>query len=43
MTTETQVLNELAHRVDRLRALGNGQVAPVVPLAWETLRRKAGI
>ena len=35
-----RVVNGLAHRVDRLRALGNGQVASVVPLAWNTLIAK---
>lgn len=27
----------VAHRVDRLKALGNGQVPAVVVLAWNTL------
>jgi len=35
-----RVVNGLAHRVDRLSALGNGQVASVVPLAWNTLIAK---
>ena len=26
----------LAHRLDRLKAIGNGQVAPVVRFIWET-------
>jgi len=32
-----RVAHGVAHRVDRLRAIGNGQVSPVVPLAWELL------
>ena len=32
-----RVVNGLAHRVDRLRALGNGQVSAVVARAWELL------
>lgn len=32
-----RVVHGLAHRVDRLRAIGNGQVPAVVKLAWETL------
>jgi hypothetical protein len=27
----------VAHRVDRLKAIGNGQVPAVVRLAWNTL------
>jgi DNA (cytosine-5)-methyltransferase 1 len=34
-----RVANGVAHRVDRLKALGNGQVPAVVKLAWETLSR----
>jgi DNA (cytosine-5)-methyltransferase 1 len=30
----------MAHRLDQLRALGNGQVPAVVALAWETLIRE---
>lgn len=30
--------NGLAHRVDRLRAIGNGQVPAVAALAWEVLK-----
>ena len=33
-----RVANGVAHRVDRLKAIGNGQVPAVVELAWETLR-----
>lgn len=33
-----RVVDELAARVDRLKAIGNGQVPAVVRLAWETLR-----
>jgi hypothetical protein len=29
----------VANRVDRLRAIGNGQVPAVVRLAWETLNQ----
>tara|TARA_R100000664_G_C2729705_1_gene120593 strand:- start:140 stop:1033 length:894 start_codon:yes stop_codon:yes gene_type:complete len=32
-----RVAHGVAHRVDRLRAIGNGQVPAVVRLAWETL------
>ena len=32
-----RVANGVANRVDRLRAIGNGQVPAVVRLAWETL------
>lgn len=32
-----RVVNGLAHRVERVRALGNGQVSAVAKLAWETL------
>jgi DNA (cytosine-5)-methyltransferase 1 len=32
-----RVADGVAHRVDRLKALGNGQVPAVVRLAWETL------
>lgn len=38
-----RVVDGLAHRMDRLKALGNGQVASVVPFAWHQLRAKAGI
>jgi DNA (cytosine-5)-methyltransferase 1 len=34
-----RVVHGVAHRVDRIRALGNGQVPAVVAGAWETLRR----
>ncbi len=33
-----RMVNGLAHRVDRLKAIGNGQVSAVVKLAFETLR-----
>ncbi|WP_425250850.1 DNA cytosine methyltransferase [Geothrix campi] len=33
-----RVAHGVAHRVDRLRAIGNGQVPAVAALAWETLR-----
>jgi len=32
-----RLANGVAHRVDRIKALGNGQVPAVVRLAWETL------
>lgn len=35
-----RVANGVAHRVDRIKALGNGQVPAVVRLAWETLGKK---
>ena len=38
-----RVVDGLAHRMDRLKALGNGQVASVVPFAWHQLRAKAGV
>ena len=34
-----RVAHGVAHRVDRLRAIGNGQCPPVVALAWQTLTR----
>ena len=34
-----RLVNGLAYRVDRLKALGNGQVPAVVRLAWEELSR----
>jgi len=34
-----RVVHGMANRVDRIRALGNGQVPAVVAGAWETLRR----
>jgi len=33
-----RVAHGVAHRVDRIRAAGNGQVPAVVRLAWETLK-----
>jgi DNA (cytosine-5)-methyltransferase 1 len=33
-----RVVDELAHRVDRIACLGNGQVPAVVRLAWEMLK-----
>lgn len=33
-----RVVNGLAHRVDRIRAIGNGQVPRVVEVAWQILR-----
>ncbi len=38
-----RVVDGLAHRMDRLKALGNGQVASVVPFAWHHLKAKAGV
>jgi hypothetical protein len=35
-----RVAQKVAHRVDRLRAIGNGQVPAVAALAWETLMRR---
>lgn len=35
-----RVVDGMAHRVDRLAALGNGQVPGVVRIAWEILRRR---
>ena len=32
-----RVANGVASRVDRLKAIGNGQVSAVAELAWETL------
>jgi DNA (cytosine-5)-methyltransferase 1 len=32
-----RVVNGVAHRVDRLKAIGNGQVSAVAALAWRTL------
>jgi DNA (cytosine-5)-methyltransferase 1 len=32
-----RVANDVAHRMDRLRAIGNGQVPAVAALAWRTL------
>lgn len=37
-----RVADGVAHRVDRLKALGNGQVPAVVRLAWEILGARAG-
>jgi len=34
-----RVAHGVANRVDRLRAIGNGQIPAVVKLAWETLTR----
>jgi DNA (cytosine-5)-methyltransferase 1 len=34
-----RVANGVAHRVDRLKAIGNGQVPAVVKLAWENLSK----
>ncbi len=34
-----RVADGVAHRVDRLRCIGNGQVPAVVRLAWETLNQ----
>jgi len=36
-STLGRVANGVAHRVDRLKAIGNGQVPSVVALAWQTL------
>ena len=35
-----RVANGVAHRVDRLRALGNGQVPAVAALAWRILEQE---
>lgn len=35
-----RVVNGVAHRVDRLKALGNGQVSAVAALAWRILSGK---
>ena len=35
-----RVANGVAHRVDRLKAIGNGQVSAVVRTAWELLTRE---
>lgn len=37
-----RVADGVAYRVDRIRALGNGQVPAVVKLAWETLTAAGG-
>jgi DNA (cytosine-5)-methyltransferase 1 len=34
-----RMVHGVAHRVDRIRAIGNGQVPAVARLAWETLTR----
>ena len=34
-----RVVDGVAHRVDRLKAIGNGQVPAVVELAWRTLNK----
>lgn len=36
-SASTRVDDGMAHRMDRIRATGNGQVAPVVPLVWRLL------
>lgn len=36
-----RVVDGVAHAVDRLRAIGNGQVPAVVAMAWDTLTRAA--
>ena len=38
-----RVANGVAARVDRLKAIGNGQVPAVAALAWNTLRRGRGV
>lgn len=38
-----RVAHGVAHRVDRLRALGNGQVPAVVVRAWRELAGRAGV
>ena len=35
-----RVVNGMAHRMDRLKALGNGQVPSVAALAWHELQRR---
>lgn len=37
-----RVAHGVAHRVDRIRALGNGQVPAVARLAWEILSKRCG-
>lgn len=37
-----RVVHGMAHRVDRIKALGNGQVPAVVALAWRELTGRAG-
>jgi len=38
-----RVAHGVAHRVDRLKAIGNGQVPAVVRLAWRTLTGTGGV
>jgi len=40
--TVGRVADGVAHRVDRLKAIGNGQVSSVVRLAWEVLNNPEG-
>lgn len=43
MDIPSRVDDGLAHRMDRVRATGNGQVASVAALAWRVLAERAGI
>jgi len=38
-----RMVDGISNRVDRLKALGNGQVPSVAALAWETLTGNGGL